>query len=131
MQEHLKAAQLALESIHPAAPWVLLTLAIFAAVYAVRKWLPGAWAALDRVTLRGDHRTLSALLQSLGVTGASAIAAVFLSGGDFGAAWRGAMAGALAPVLHWVLRLAPGPYGAPGAPDEADGDVPPVETDAP
>lgn len=106
---HLTHAQAFLESIHPAAPWLLLTLGIFLAVYSVRRFAPALWVRFDRVTLPGN-RVLSNVLQSLAVTCLGALASVFLSGGNYQDAWLGALAGAGAPILHWLAKLGPGPY---------------------
>lgn len=103
----LQNARLWLESIHPAAPWALLTLAIFAAVYLSRKFLPGLWVWFDKVTPDG---TIGHVVQGLPSIGIGAIATVILTGGDFALAWKGAVFGALAPVLHLILKAVPVPY---------------------
>jgi len=50
------------------------------------------------------------VVQGLPSVALGALAGVFLSGGDYGVAWKGAVAGALAPVLHLLLKMLPVPY---------------------
>lgn len=101
------SARLALEGIHPAAPWALLTLAIFGAVYASRKFLPGVWAWLDTVSPDG---MAAHVVQGLPSLLGGALLSVGLTGGDYREAWKGALAGALAPVVHLLMKAAPIPY---------------------
>lgn len=95
-----------LEGVHPALPWALLTLAIFGAVYLTRKFLPSFWVWFDAVTDDLGPQVFQGLPSVL----VGALMSVFLSGGDYGAAWKGALAGALAPVLHVVMKKLPIPY---------------------
>lgn len=107
---YLAAAQKFLESFHPALPWALLTAAVWFAVYAVRRWLPDAWRVLERIG--PPTRPASAVFQALPAVLAGAMASVFLTGGDYHQAWKGAAAGLLAPLVHHVLKALPGPYGS-------------------
>jgi len=97
-----------LGSIHPAFPWASLTVLVFLAVYASRKFAPKLWAWFDTITPDG---TVAHVFQGLPAVALGSLAGVFLQGGtDFAAAWKGAVAGALAPVLHLVLKALPVPY---------------------
>jgi hypothetical protein len=96
-----------LEAIHPAAPWALLTLVIWLAVYASRKWFPAAWLWLDALTPDG---LIGHALQGLPAVLGGALASAFASGGDYALLWLGALSGALAPIVHHLAKVAPGPY---------------------
>jgi hypothetical protein len=85
----------------PAAPWVILTALIFAGVRLSRLWFPGLWRKFDDLTPDG---MISHVIQGLPSVLVGAIAGVFLSGGDFATAWKGALSGALAPVIHLVMK---------------------------
>lgn len=97
-----------LAALHPSAPWATLTLAIWLAVWAVRRYLPAAWALLERSTVAGS--AASKLVQGLPSVLAGALVGVGASG-DYEGAWKGALAGALAPLVHHFLRASPLPYG--------------------
>jgi hypothetical protein len=88
-------------NIHPAMTWGLLTLAVFVVVWATRKWTPGVWVWLDKFSPDGS---LAHVVQGLPSVGLGALASVFMFGGDFGEAWKGAIAGALAPFLHLFMK---------------------------
>ena len=99
-----------LAQLHPDAPWVVLTAAIWLAQYTCRRWAPKVWTlafswvpddlgAMARATVMG--------LPSV-VVGAALPA--LASGGDWKAAALGAVFGAAAPVWHHLLRAAPGAY---------------------
>lgn len=103
----LTAANAWLLHIHPVAPWALLTLGVFLAIYASRKFFPKLWAWFDSITPDG---ALSHVIQGLPAVGLGAIIGVIADGGDFAIAWKGAIAGAIAPVLHLILRALPVPY---------------------
>lgn len=109
----LHAAQASLETVHPAAPWAFLTLAVWLSVYVVRRYLPDAWAALEK--FGPVQAPASTVFQALPSVMAGALAGVALTGGDYREAWKGAAAGALAPLVHHVLKALPVPYrGAKG-----------------
>jgi hypothetical protein len=88
-------------NIHPAMTWGLLTLAIFGLVWATRKWVPGIWIQFDKITPDG---TMAHVFQGLPSVGLGAIASVVMLGGDFAEAWKGAVAGALAPLTHLFMK---------------------------
>lgn len=109
----LHSAQVSLESIHPATPWAVLTIAVWAAVYGTRRWAPTVWARLEGFGPQGNPA--ANVFQALPSVMAGALAGVFLTGGDYHQAWKGAAAGALAPLVHHVLKALPVPYqGANG-----------------
>ena len=101
-----------LEQFHPLAPWVAVTLGIWLAVYAARRWFPRLWLPLTRWP---DASTpASTIFQALPSVGLGAAWAAFTTpGGDVSDAALGALAGALAPLLHHAIKLAPGPYQGP------------------
>jgi hypothetical protein len=96
-----------LEALHPVVPWAALTVAIFGLVYATRKLTPQLWIWFDSITPDG---AISHVIQGLPSVGLGALLSTVLTGGDFGEAWKGAIAGALAPVLHLILKALPVPY---------------------
>lgn len=101
----LTAARLWLETnIHPSAPWVILTLAIFLGVYATRKWIPALWTWFDSITPDG---ALGKAIQSLPMIAAGAIFTAFSVHGNYAILWWGAVAGAAAPALHQILKVLP------------------------
>lgn len=101
----LHAAQASLETVHPAAPWAVLTTAVWLAVYVVRRYLPDVWTRLE--TLGPANAPASTVFQALPSVLAGALAGVALTGGDYREAWKGAAAGALAPLVHHVLKALP------------------------
>lgn len=109
----LHSLQAALETVHPAFPWALLTFAVWGAVYGTRRWAPTAWAFLEGYGPKGNPA--ANVFQALPSVMAGALAGVFLTGGDYHQAWKGAAAGALAPLVHHALKALPVPYrGAAG-----------------
>src|SRR5689334_4781591 len=94
-------------NVHPAAPWALLTIGIFLAVYATRKLAPALWVWFDKITPDG---MISHVVQGLPSVLGGALLTVLLTGGDFAESWKGALAGALAPVIHLIMKAAPVPY---------------------
>lgn len=104
----MSAARLWLESFHPVTPWALLTLGIFLTVLATRKFSPALWTWFDSITPDG---TVSHVVQGLPSVGVGAIfTALATPKGDYSEIWKGAIAGALAPVVHIALKKLPGPY---------------------
>lgn len=89
------------QNIHPAAPWLLLTLGVFATVWLTRKFIPGLWVWFDSITPDGS---IAHVVQALPSVLLGAVAGVLLQGGDIAEAWKGALSGALAPVVHLVLK---------------------------
>lgn len=105
MHDLITRAYAALASIHPLAPWLALTLAIFAPQYAIRKWRPLWW---ERFALLGPEAAMaSKVWQGLPSVLLGALWAAFASGGDLRAAFYGALAGALAPLKHEMLKRLP------------------------
>jgi hypothetical protein len=105
----LRTAQTFLESVHPATPWALLTAACWGAVYGVRRWAPGVWARLEAF---GPEATPAArVFQALPSIMAGALVGVALTGGDYHQAWKGAASGALAPLIHHVMKSYRGAVG--------------------
>lgn len=83
----------ALESHHPLAPWLAISLIPFAVVYAVRKWSPKTWL----------------LLESFGPESGTAVGAV-ASNGDPSSTVVGAVVSLVSPLLHHLLKALPAPY---------------------
>lgn len=101
--QFLATARIWLESIHPAAPWALLTATVFLVIYVSRKIFPRAWIWFDEVTPDGalGHAIMglpSVLLAALLTP---------LPGGDYRRMWLAALMGAGAPILHLLLKWAP------------------------
>lgn len=91
-----------------AAPWFGLTLAIFLVVYLVRRYRPAWWTALDSITPDG---AAGGVLQALPATLLGALWGVAESHqGDYSKAWKGALAGAVAPLVHHALKASPLAY---------------------
>jgi hypothetical protein len=116
MSELIHTIRLFLESLDPAAPWLLLTAAVFASIWATRRWLPKLWVLFDSVTPDG---ALSKVLQGLPAVLLGAVYTVTMSGGNFGKAWKGALWGALAPVVHEIAKRYQGEVKAPASPPKS------------
>jgi hypothetical protein len=102
----LVAARAWLEvNVHPIAPWALLTVLIFLSVYASRKFCPKLWLWFDLVTPDG---AVGHAVQGLPSVALGALAAAFTAGpGNYGFVWCGLVSGALAPILHLLMKWAP------------------------
>lgn len=87
-----------LNAISPAAPYALLTLAVFLSIYCMRRFAPRVWLKLEDKL--GDNR----IAQSLPAVLTGATVSAIVSGGDVGQSWKGALAGAVAPLLHHALK---------------------------
>lgn len=95
---------------HPAIPWILLTVAIWAPQAAIRRWLPSVWEIPANLPFGGSElgrvlklaRKVWQGLPSV-LTGAAVGAA--LVGENIEAAWKGALFGALAPLGHELKKL--------------------------
>lgn len=115
MQPLLDSIRLWLETtIGPSAPWVLLTALVFGAVRVSRRYLPRLWTWFDDVTPDG---LLGKTLQGLPSVLVGALSTVALTGGDVASLWKGAIAGAFAPLLHELAKNyegAVGPKKPPG-----------------
>lgn len=96
-----------LGAFHPALPWALLTAVIFGAVYSTRNFLPSLWVWFDKISPDG---LVGNVFQALPSVLAGALATAFTVGEDYDRAWLGALSGALAPVVHHLLKIIPGPY---------------------
>jgi len=97
-----------LEAIHWLAPWVVLSVATWLFVYAIRRWLPSLWEPLTRWP-SGDTPA-SHVLQALPSAIIGAAWASATTDESAGMAVYGAVAGLAAPLIHHVLRALPGPY---------------------
>lgn len=95
-------------TLDPSAPYLALALGLFLAVWAVRRFLPSLWLPLTLVGAPGSP--LSHILQTLPSVIFGAVFAAYSTGDGVHEAVRGAVAGALAPTIHHILKLAPGPY---------------------
>jgi hypothetical protein len=107
-----------LTALHPLLPWGLLTLAIWLSAYVFRKLVPKLWELPAALALREsafqrfpDLRPALSFLwsvwQGLPSVLLGALVGAWQLGSDPGAAWKGAIAGALAPALHHVLKALP------------------------
>lgn len=97
----LPQAQEIVTSIKSASPWVALTVGIFLFVYATRRFTPKLWVLFDKITPDG---MLGHVLQGVPSVLIGALWTVFTTGGSFKEAWLGALMGALAPVLHLLMK---------------------------
>ncbi len=106
---YFAAGKLWLEvNLHPAAPWLLLTLVSWLTCLVLRKWFPAAWVAV--LQWGPPNGALEKVVGSLPSVVASAVVAAIGTGGDPWGAAAGAVFGAAAPILHHVLKSAPVPY---------------------
>jgi hypothetical protein len=107
-----------LTALHPLAPWGLLTLAIWLSAYVIRKLVPKLWELPAALALREaaflrfpDLRPALSFLwsvwQGLPSVLLGALVGAWQLGTDPAAAWKGAIAGALAPALHHLLKALP------------------------
>jgi hypothetical protein len=114
-------------------PWLGLTVAIWFTTYLIRKYAPQAWRfsamlairewlILDVIPAESLKRFYPVVefvwgtWQALPAVLAGAITEALQTGQPVAAAWKGALAGAFAPLLHHVLKALPVPYqGAVGA----------------
>jgi hypothetical protein len=119
-----------LDTIKTLAPWAALTFAIWVSFYIVRKFAPKLWALPALLPLKERLETwlelvlpfgwLNSVLpllnlawsawQGLPAVLVGAMVDAVQNHVDVGHAWRGALAGALAPLAHHILKLAPIPY---------------------
>lgn len=96
-------------SFHPLLPYLILSSLVWLTVYSVRRWLPSAWAPLTRWP--SAESPASHVLQGLPSVILGAIGASLTSPGEpVWSAVYGAIAGALAPLWHHLLRALPCPY---------------------
>jgi hypothetical protein len=98
---------------------VALTVAIWLFVYAVRRWTPSLWKVSTLLALRnwlvkvlpneavGDVLALWKAVQMLPSVALGALVLALQTGGNPDAMVKGAIAGALAPVLHTFLKWIP------------------------
>lgn len=119
MFEYLATIRLWLEAtIDPAAPWVLLTAAIFLAVNGTKKYWPSLWLWFDKVT--PDGGVLGHTVMALPSVALGAVSSWLLTGGDLAVMWKGAVWGALAPLLHLLAKsYQGGTVGTPKPPSSA------------
>jgi hypothetical protein len=107
-----------LAGVHPLLPWSILTLAIWLGAYAVRKFAPALWRVPALLSLRDQllaaypqAATLWELAwgvwQALPSVGAGALLGAWQLGTEPGAAWKGAIAGAIAPLWHHAAKALP------------------------
>jgi len=109
---YLVQAEQWLSAFHPAAPWVLLTVAIWLSQYLVRRYLPRAWEWIGTFGGRASGDTALGMLalrlwQGLPSVLAGALIGAYAEGGSYRGAFFGALAGAAAPVKHHLLKWAP------------------------
>lgn len=106
-----------LASIHPLAPWVFLSLAIWAGVTVWRKHWPQSWEWFSNwpsPTSAAAH-----MIQALPSAIIGAAFAAWSTGGGIDMAAMGAISGLGAPLIHHILKAAPGSYkGALGKVDD-------------
>lgn len=92
-------------NVHPLAPWVVLAAAIWFAQWLLRKYRPTWW---ERFALLGpEDENLSKVWQALPSLVIGTAWAALSSGWDVKLAVFGALAGALAPIWHHVLKATP------------------------
>lgn len=108
MKHYIDLVAAWLVALHPSAPWVLLTVAIWASAALCRRYAPAAWSWMASVGPESGH--LSDVWQALPSVLSGALAGAALTGGDYAGLWKGALAGTLSPLLHWLLKKSPIPY---------------------
>lgn len=92
-------------NIHPLAPWVVLGGAIWLGQYLVRKYRPAWW---ERFALVGpENENLSKVWQALPSLVIGTAWTALSSGWDVKLMVFGALAGALAPLWHHILKATP------------------------
>lgn len=92
-------------NVHPLAPWVVLAAAIWLGQWLVRKYRPTWW---ERFALLGpEDEWLSKVWQALPSLVIGTAWAALSSGFDVKLAVFGALAGALAPLWHHILKATP------------------------
>lgn len=107
-----------LEGLNPLLPWSVLTLAIWASVYLIRRWAPVLWTIPTLVWARdwaiaqwpdSDDAILDLwkVYQTLPSVLAGALVGAWQMCSDPAAAWKGAAAGALAVAWHHLLKALP------------------------
>lgn len=106
---------------HPALPWVVMTAVIWLTALVARKIMPTKWEALARwpfgdADLKPAGMLAFKIWQGVPSVLAGAILAAATMRLDYGLLWKGALAGACAPILHELLKALPFvPYrGGPG-----------------
>lgn len=99
--------------IYSIAPWFACTVAVWLIVYAIRKHAPYVWEYFEGM---GDvGATAARILQGLPSIMLGVWVSAVANGGDIENLWKGAIAGAFAPLLHHVLKASALPYqGANG-----------------
>lgn len=120
------ALRLYLETLWTPLPAVLLIVAIWLAQYLVRRFAPDVWESVANLPFNGARPAASVLRkawQALPSVISGALVAALTGDGSFNDTFFGAVAGALAPVLHELLKAAPVPYVG-GAPPAASYDLP-------
>lgn len=116
LRASIHALRLYLESWHPAAPAILLIGAIWLAQYLVRRFVPNIWERIANWPAASLFRKVWQALPSIAM---GALLTSISGDGSITDAVFGAVAGALAPVLHEMLKAAPIPYRG-GKPPAAD-----------
>lgn len=101
VQMSLVTIQSQLEAIHPVLPALSIALAVFGAIYLLRRVAPRAW---DRFAALGPNGSFGKIFQALPAVALGAALNAYLSGASPTAAAIGALSGALAPVLHELMR---------------------------
>ncbi len=111
--EYLQMARAWLEGIHPALPWALLTAGIWLFQYGVRREFPALWETIANFGPLADYKLQPAVRlarkvwQALPSILLGAILSAAATGSDVGAIWLGALAGAIAPLKHELLKALP------------------------
>ncbi len=123
MLEFLSRAREALTAIHPLLPVVVLVAGLFTPQYLIRKFLPNLWewAAQLPAKYLDWGKTALKLWQALpSIVLGAGIAALSIPGADVWQQAWGALIGALAPVVHELLKLASGGKYRGGMPPAAE-----------
>lgn len=131
-----------LATLDPNLPWAALSLAVFATIYLVRRYLPSLWLSFEGLVpgclAYPDMTKLQAIwrkaVQTLPSVAIGAVIPALASGGDVKLALYGAIAGAVAPLIHELAAALPfvpyqGRVGGPGSkrpPDDPPNDQKPA-----
>ncbi len=113
-----------ISALPPGVPWAALTAVIWLAAYLVRRYLPNLWELPANIPfgtsdLAPTVKLARKVWQGLPSVLAGALAGAYMMGQDPARAWKGALAGALAPIWHEFLKGLPGPYTGSSAPPPA------------
>ncbi len=103
-----------LATIHPLAPWAAISLGLWLAVYAVRRWFPAIWLTLEQAVPPELGKPASNVLMALPIVAfGAAFAALTTNEEAVAMAFWGAVSASVAPIVHHLLKASKLPYEGP------------------